>query len=226
MEEVIGALSRALRAPGTTPTELRTFQAAKLPLAQQVEAFASARGLIGVHGAGLSSVMFLPSDASLLELVPASHPIPNGLEDDALSSQCGYTMFWYLAEVANVRYRALLLLDYGWDDAVLVPLEPLVQAAMAMVREAPPETHIGRDRQQHADKRTMVDPSGTAFLAAAQTPTAAAAALLMVLLGAGAALLARRATATLRARATTTLRSQPGAGRRPWHRPKAKPKAS
>lgn len=73
--------------------ELRVLQAARVPFYEQVQQVVGARGLLGVHGAGLTNVLLLPNGAALLELVPAQHEI-NNMFNDSVSSQCGFTMFW------------------------------------------------------------------------------------------------------------------------------------
>jgi capsular polysaccharide biosynthesis protein len=75
-DEVRAALEAAL-AGVSSGVGVRTLRAADLPLSEQVKVILSARGLIGVHGAGLTHALSLPAGAGLLELLPTAEPIPN-----------------------------------------------------------------------------------------------------------------------------------------------------
>ena len=59
--------------------KLICFQAAGMALAEQFRLVGGARGLIGVHGAGLSHALVLPEGAGLIEILPAKTGIPNRL---------------------------------------------------------------------------------------------------------------------------------------------------
>eukprot|EP00966_Prymnesium_polylepis_P174601 4040550-Prymnesium_polylepis.1 len=132
--EVQDALEAALRAVGVTLKVLRT---AKLPVAEQTRWISGAMGLIGVHGAGLTNAVLLPKGAALVELIPSAHHIPNDIEaDEPLRSQCGFTMFWYLAAVSRLRYYGLLLHAVSWEDSITLPPGPLVKVVMEMVAAA------------------------------------------------------------------------------------------
>ena len=110
---------------------LRLLRAAELSLAEQIEAVAGAHLLIGVHGAGLSNALYLPSNGALLELLPR-RAVNNQLQPGCeLHSYCGFTQFWYVAAtLRKVRYYALVLHGYAWWDAVRVS----PNAAAALVR--------------------------------------------------------------------------------------------
>ena len=115
--------------------------------------------LIGVHGAGLASGMFLPPKAALLELLPR-RAINNQLQPGCeLHAHCGFTQFWYVtATLHRARYFALVLHGYAWWDAVRV--DPSVVAAFvariarlhggASWRVAPPR-NTSEERQAWLD---------------------------------------------------------------------------
>ena len=146
--------------------KLIRFQAAGMALAEQFRLVGGARGLIGVHGAGLSHALVLPEGAGLIEILPAKTGIPNRLtssqesagtrpgeppraESSTFSSQCGFTQFWALAESLGVRYHALVLHRADPDDAFWVPVQPLRRIARAMPPESLPlykRSSVGRVR--------------------------------------------------------------------------------
>lgn len=111
-------IEAALRPAGI---ELRLLRASELSLVEQIEQVANAHMLVGVHGAGLASGLFLPANSALLELLPrraVNNQLHPGCE---LQSHCGYTQFWYVAAtLRKVRYYALVLHGYAWWDAVHV----------------------------------------------------------------------------------------------------------
>ena len=64
---------------------------------------------------GMTHVLALPRDGVVVELVPTKRHIPNKLNNDALKSQCGYTMFGAMSLGRGLRYRAILMPEYGWE---------------------------------------------------------------------------------------------------------------
>ncbi|KAL1500546.1 hypothetical protein AB1Y20_013201 [Prymnesium parvum] len=124
-DQVRDALQAKLSHAGVAVVVLKT---AVLPLAEQVRWISKASVLIGVHGAGLTNAILLSPDAALLELIPGAYHIPNDIDtDEPLLSQCGFTMFWYLAAVSGIQYHSFVLHDVSWEDAFSMPLAPLVR---------------------------------------------------------------------------------------------------
>ena len=136
MAEAFGAVEAALARHGV---ELRRFRAGGMSLAAQVKSLAEATGLIGTHAAGITSVFMLPDEAFLVEITPARKPFENWMASEEMSSQCGYGMFWYLAEARGLRYHALLLHDHTFEDVLTVPANELAGVVEDMVvwRERP-----------------------------------------------------------------------------------------
>ena len=67
-----------------------------LPFQQQVALFASADFLIGVHGAGLTNMLFMPPGGTVLELLPP---------------MCATASYWGIASALGITYRHLVCHD-------------------------------------------------------------------------------------------------------------------
>ena len=67
-----------------------------LPFAQQLQSFLTAETLIGVHGAGLSNMLWMPDGATVLELLP---PL------------CASISYWGMAAPLQLNYHPLLCHD-------------------------------------------------------------------------------------------------------------------
>lgn len=130
MDEAYEAVEAALARHGV---ELRRFRAGSMTLASQVESLASAAGLIGTHAAGITSAFVLPDKAFLVEIAPAREPFENWMSSEDMKSQCGYSMFWYLAEARGLRYHALLLPKFAFEDVLTVPANQLAVVVEDMV---------------------------------------------------------------------------------------------
>ena len=175
MNEAAEAVTRALRG---TPYDLLRLRASEHPLAQQFELISTAKVLIGSHGAGLSLTLLLPQDAGLLELLPGGHEMPNDLQSDRYSTQCGFTPYWYLSALRRLSYRALMLHGYGWDDSHRVPPEALEGALKGLLADAPeamPTEDTHPERDEHARRATSRQHEDEASSAAAAAAAAAAA---------------------------------------------------
>jgi len=151
--EVELTVASAFRPHGVWLLSLRT---ASLPLAQQARTISQAVGLVGVHGAGLTNALLLPEGAGLLELIPADHRIPNAInaddaEDIDLSSQCGFTMFWYLAAVRNVRHYAVLMHLFEWEAPIVAPLKEVSRVAKAMAADITATAPLEGPSLQHEE---------------------------------------------------------------------------
>ena len=134
MDEAHEAMEQALRSRGFGLTVLR---GASVPFAEQVRLISGARGLIGVHGAGLTNAILLPPGAAVVEMIPTRDEIINHF-DDELSSKCGYTMFWYLAAARGLRYHALALHGFGWADECVAPVRQLAKLVARVAEEGAP----------------------------------------------------------------------------------------
>lgn len=119
--------------------KLLRLHAAKVPLGEQFKLASSAEMLVGSHGAGLSLVIMLPKDGALLELLPGKFDMPNDLQNDSLSTKCGYTPYWYLAALRGLRYHAFLMYEFSWDDAHHVPVKLFLDAVFAMLHGFSPD---------------------------------------------------------------------------------------
>ncbi|MEM7345167.1 MAG: glycosyltransferase family 61 protein [Chloroflexota bacterium] len=85
----------------------------ELSFSKQLELFASARVVIGPHGAGLTNMLFAPSTATLIELIP----------DDQVN-HC----FWLIANAVGHRYTFLAGQTMNAQRDFTVSLERLRQA--------------------------------------------------------------------------------------------------
>ena len=130
MDEAFDAVKAALARHGI---ELRRFRAGSMTLASQVESLAAAAGLIGTHAAGITSAFVLPDKAFLVEIAPVRKPFENWMSSEDMKSQCGYSMFWYLSEARGLRYHALLLPDFAFEDVLTVPANQLAAVVEDMV---------------------------------------------------------------------------------------------
>lgn len=79
-------------------------------LAEQVALFAGAERIIGLHGAGLSGIVFAPARAHLLEILPASYGMPSFY---VLSASRGLGYATYIAHDVRPGSRTQL------DDVVI-----------------------------------------------------------------------------------------------------------
>ena len=107
-----------------------TVELTGLPLAEQMALFRDASQVVGVHGAGLTNILFAPRECSVLEILP---PL--------VATQA----YWLLASRLGQRYTAMIAddpelprPDYGsWQHnaayngrPIIVPIERL-EAALA-----------------------------------------------------------------------------------------------
>ena len=88
-----------------------------------------------VHGAGLANALLMPPEGAVLELIPARSEI-NNMFNDSLSSQCGFTMFWYLAAMRGLRYYGVLLHNFAWEDVCVAPPRQVRAQVRRLVRES------------------------------------------------------------------------------------------
>lgn len=125
-EEVSSVLSSALSQRGVVQKVLR---ATTLPFQEQVRLISGAEVLVGVTGAGLTHVVFLPANGALVEIVTAKRlDQVHNFVDKTRYSGCGFTPFWYLASMCDMQYRAIALHDSAWDDNSLhVPPDIVAQ---------------------------------------------------------------------------------------------------
>jgi len=72
--ELLSALRGAVGARGGAVVEVELGSGELRPLRAQAEAVGGANALVGVHGAGLSNVLFLRGGAALVQLVPSCFP--------------------------------------------------------------------------------------------------------------------------------------------------------
>lgn len=118
-----------------TGLRLLVLRAAELSVATQIELFSRARLLIGSHGAGLANLLYLPSGAGVIELLPA-HGINNQLTPGCgLLAECGYTQFWHSAATLQLDYRAVLIHGAAWGTNVSLPRASLTRAVADAVVE-------------------------------------------------------------------------------------------
>lgn len=95
---------------------IRSILCGKLTVSEQIKAFSGATVIIGVEGACLTNTMFMRSNSIVINLQPAK-------DDYGLHSRCGFSYFWQLAQLLSLQYYAFLLPEYGWLDAISVPIE-------------------------------------------------------------------------------------------------------
>ena len=132
MDEVRAAVADALQ---ESHWELRVLRAARVPFLELTRQAAGADGLVGVHGAGLANALLMPPEGAVLELIPARSEI-NNMFNDSLSSQCGFTMFWYLAAMRGLRYYGVLLHNFAWEDVCVAPPRQVRAQVRRLVRES------------------------------------------------------------------------------------------
>lgn len=75
---------------------VEAYDPAAFSFAEQVATLSDCRLLIGVHGAGLTNLVYMPEDSAIIEILPPW---------SATSS------FWHGAELVNRRYEAVVALD-------------------------------------------------------------------------------------------------------------------
>jgi capsular polysaccharide biosynthesis protein len=156
IEEVKAALEAVLFPAGIG---LKVLAASSLTISEQFRMISRALALIGVHGAGLTNALMLPPGAALVEIVPAANPIPNHITGNGtallfpFSSQCGFTMFWYLSGVMNLHYHALLLHSLGTEDRITVPPRPLARLVSRLLQVQRPRWETAAwPKRQHPDE--------------------------------------------------------------------------
>ena len=79
----------------------------------QIRAVRNATIVIGVHGAGLSHILFANSDTTLIELAPLQY--------------AGRMHFEYFAKYAGVDYRKFHIGEAYGDESHIVDVEDLVE---------------------------------------------------------------------------------------------------
>ena len=114
-----------------------------MPAAEQVSLFSRAHLLIGVHGAGLTNVLFMNPHSAVLELLPTRQQFNNMLSPcdvgawfhttKCSSSRCGFSQFWALAAAVGVEHHVLPIADAGWNDVISLPRGTVAEAAASIV---------------------------------------------------------------------------------------------
>jgi hypothetical protein len=111
---------RALTSEGFTVVE-----GSRLSFAQQVDLYADAEVIIGVHGAGMGNLTFAPAGALVIETLDPEHMNPCFY---LLCTSLGQT-YWCLS-AGNESVRRGLPVKKGYDD-INIPVETLMQTLQA-----------------------------------------------------------------------------------------------
>jgi hypothetical protein len=105
--------------------EVRAVDFAEIEYVEQMRLVRESAVLIGVHGAGLTNVMWLPPSAAVVEIFPQPPPQPTCFENIATWLGLRYAA-WYRTEVPSSETRlGLLVPEFAVD----------VDAVVARVRE-------------------------------------------------------------------------------------------
>ncbi len=89
-----------------------------MPLQKQIERFASAKIVIGPHGAGLTNMLFAPPDATLIELMP--------------NDQVNHC-FWVIANAIDHHYTFIAGQQMNEQRDFIVPIERLQQILLKVM---------------------------------------------------------------------------------------------
>jgi capsular polysaccharide biosynthesis protein len=104
----------------------RPVDTARMPLAQQREIFSSAGFVVGIHGAGLTNLLFRQhAPLSLLEIVPSSAARP--------------AVYRLLAESSGFRYRSIAgdsSESYPWRKPFRVDVDTLTRSIEEMLSDS------------------------------------------------------------------------------------------
>ncbi|CAE8617517.1 unnamed protein product [Polarella glacialis] len=123
-----------------------------LPVARQLQLVAECRLLVGTEGAGLGLSMFLPGNATVLNILPTKSrfgPLP---------SQQGYGYFHHLCSqrgCEGISYRAIACPDFDWDSpAIDCPLQALYQVLEEWAEDV---VTSGFEKQARKDVNVGID---------------------------------------------------------------------
>ncbi|WP_231372855.1 DUF563 domain-containing protein [Thioalkalivibrio sp. ALE9] len=108
---------------------IEVLELSGMSVSEQIDLFASARLVVGTHGAGLTNLMWCQPGTTVVELLPDRHRVP---------------CFYRICEQRNLNHHVIPCSQPGTEKGLtapmLVPLEPLAAALERelLARKAPP----------------------------------------------------------------------------------------
>mmetsp|Transcript_46424 Transcript_46424/g.85016 ORF Transcript_46424/g.85016 Transcript_46424/m.85016 type:complete len:484 (-) Transcript_46424:47-1498(-) len=116
VDELLGRLPKELDA------EVNSQGFSELPMSEQICHARRARLMIGIHGAGLSFIMYMPEQSGLVEITP----YPVGILPFSVAN-----IFYNLAEWTNHKYRHVLSVETG--DYATFDVSTVIDAAKELL---------------------------------------------------------------------------------------------
>lgn len=102
-----------------------TVQTHRLTVAEQIKLFADAKVIVGVHGAGLTNMLFAPTGTVVIEVLDPEYLAPFYY---ALSTSLGHQYWYLLGENESVKKGKPVNSGY---DPISVPIELLLRTITA-----------------------------------------------------------------------------------------------
>jgi hypothetical protein len=89
--------------------EIMNVRCSDFRVAEQIALFHAAEAVIGAEGACLANVLYMKQGALLVNIVPAAASY------GGIQTECGFSLYWQIANLAGVRYWAFLLREYSQE---------------------------------------------------------------------------------------------------------------
>ena len=98
--------------------EVMNMKCSDFLVAEQIALFHAAEAVIGAEGACLANVLYMKKDATVVNIVPAAASY------GGIQTECGFSLYWQIANLVGVRYSAFLLREYA-QELMKLPIDRL-----------------------------------------------------------------------------------------------------